>query len=382
MSTPQPEHVKNLVVGCGLSGMVVAERIASQSGEPVLIIDKRAHIGGNIYDEKDPETGVTVHKYGPHVFHTNSKEVWDYLSHFTEWHPFMYRVKAVVDGTEVPVPFNLDSLHTLFPRTMATRIEEKLIASFGFNTDVPILKLRETKDEDLHLLADFIYEKVFAGYTMKQWGLTAEQMDASVSARVPVRVGRDDRYFRDTYQAIPAEGYTAMARRMLDHPLIELRLNTNWSDVKGKISYDRLFFTGPIDEFFDYEFGALPYRSLDLQFRNLPREFAQSGPQINFPCNYDFTRQVEYKYYLDEKTPHTTISREYPCAYSPGKNEPYYPIPSPENAALYERYAQLASSLPNTHFLGRLASYRYLNMDQTVGKALRIFGIWQAMEKT
>ena len=372
MSTSRKEHVKNLVVGCGLSGMVVAERIASQLGEPVLIIDKRSHIGGNIYDEKAPETGVTVHKYGPHVFHTNSREVWDYLSRFTEWHPYMCRVKAMVDGMEVPVPFNLDSLHMLFPRTMATHIEEKLIASFGFNTDVPILRLRETKDEDLHLLADFIYEKVFAGYTMKQWGLTAEQLDASVSGRVPVRVGRDDRYFRDTYQAIPAEGYTAMARRMLDHPLIELRLNTNWSDVKGKISYDRLFFTGPIDEFFDYEFGALPYRSLDLQFRNLPREFAQSVQQINFPCNYDYTRSVEYKYYLDEKTPHTTISREYPCAYSPGKNEPYYPIPSPENAALYNRYQQFASSLPNTHFLGRLATYRYLNMDQIVEEALRI----------
>ncbi len=372
MSTPPKEHVKNLVVGCGLSGMVVAERIASQLGEPVVIIDKRNHIGGNIYDEKDTETRVTVHKYGPHVFHTNSKEVWDYLSLFTEWHPFMYRVKAVVDGTEVPVPFNLDSLHTLFPRTMAVRIEEKLICAFGFNTDVPILKLRETDDAGLRLLADFIYEKVFAGYTMKQWGLTAEQLDPSVSGRVPVRVGRDDRYFRDTYQAIPAEGYTAMARRMIDHPLIEVRLNTNWKELRDKVSYDRLFFTGPIDEFFDYKYGQLPYRSLDIRFRNLPREYAQSGPQINFPCNYDYTRSVEYKYYLDEKTPYTTISREYPGPYELEKNEPYYPIPSVEDTALYERYSKLAQSLPNVRFLGRLGSYKYLNMDQTVGSAFKL----------
>ncbi len=364
------EHVKNLVVGCGLSGMVVAERIASQLREPVLVIDKRSHIGGNIYDEKDAETGVTVHRYGPHVFHTSNKQVWEYLSRFTDWHPFMYRVKAVVDGTEVPVPFNLDSLHALFPRTMAVRMEEKLTDAFGFNTDVPILRLRETQDADLKLLADFIYEKVFASYTAKQWGLTAEQLDSSVSGRVPVRVGRDDRYFRDTYQAIPAEGYTAMAHRIIDHPLIEVQLNTDFKVVREGITYDRLFYTGPIDEFFDFKYGRLPYRSLNFVFRSLPCEYAQSGPQINYPCNYDYTRSVEYKYYLDEKTPHTTISYEYPCPYEPGKNEPYYPIPAVDNTTLYERYTGLARSHSNVYFLGRLGTYQYLNMDQAVSAAL------------
>lgn len=365
--------VKNLIVGCGLSGIVLAERIASQLNEEVLIIDKRGHIGGNIFDYKDKETGITVHQYGPHVFHTNDKKVWDYLSRFTDWHRFMYRVKAVMDGIEVNIPFNLDSLHKVFPRQTAEKLEAKLIENFGFNKKVPILELRKTNDADLEFLAQYVYEKVFLGYTVKQWGVKPEDLDASVSGRVPVYISRDDRYFQDKYQGIPAGGYTAMAENILKNPLIKVQLNTDFKDIRSKIEYDRLFFSGAIDEYFDYEFGALPYRSLDLVFKKYDVEYLQSGPQMNYPENYDYTRSVEYKYYLDEKSPKTILSFEYPCPFEDGKNERYYPIPGKENEALYNRYLEKAKTLNNVRFIGRLGDYKYYNMDQTVARALELF---------
>jgi UDP-galactopyranose mutase len=366
------KRVKNLVVGCGLTGMVLAERLASELKEEVLIIDRRSHIGGNIYDYKD-ESGVTVHQYGPHVFHTKDKKVWDYLGRFTDWHYFMYRVKAVIDGREVNVPFNLDSLHQVFPRQLAERLEEKLIAKFGFNRKVPILKLRQTDDGDFARLADYVYEKVFLGYTVKQWGVRPEELDPSVSGRVPVFVSRDDRYFQDKYQAIPAEGYTKMAERMLDNPLIRTELNTDFNDVRGSTDYERLFYTGPIDEFFDFELGELPYRSLDIVFRRHDRAFYQSGPQINYPENYDFTRSVEYKYYLDEQTAQTIVSEEYPQAYEAGRNERYYPVPDAKNHELYRRYRRKADGLEKVYFAGRLGDYKYYNMDEAVKRALELF---------
>ena len=366
------KRVKNLVVGCGLTGMVLAERLASELKEEVLIIDRRSHIGGNIYDYKD-ESGVTVHQYGPHVFHTKDKKVWDYLGRFTDWHYFMYRVKAVIDGREVNVPFNLDSLHQVFPRQLAERLEEKLIAKFGFNRKVPILELRQTDDGDFACLADYVYEKVFLGYTVKQWGVRPEELDPSVSGRVPVFVSRDDRYFQDKYQAIPAEGYTKMAERMLDNPLIRTELNTDFNDVRGSTDYERLFYTGPIDEFFDFELGELPYRSLDIVFRRHDRAFYQSGPQINYPENYDFTRSVEYKYYLDEQTAQTIVSEEYPQAYEAGRNERYYPVPDAKNHELYRRYRRKADGLEKVYFAGRLGDYKYYNMDEAVKRALELF---------
>lgn len=365
--------VKNLIVGCGLSGIVLAERLASQKGEEVLIIDRRNHIGGNIYDYKDKETGITVHQYGPHVFHTNDKKVWDYLSRFTDWHRFMYRVKAVMDGIEVNIPFNLDSLHKVFPGILADKLEAKLLERFGFNKKVPILELRKTNDKDLNFLAQYVYEKVFLGYTVKQWGVRPEDLDASVSGRVPVYISRDDRYFQDKYQAIPASGYTVMVKNILKNPLIKVQLNTDFKDVRGKVEYERLFFSGAIDEYFDYEFGALPYRSLDLVFKKYNVEYLQSGPQINFPENYDYTRSVEYKYYLGEKADQTIVSYEYPCPFEDGKNERYYPIPGKENEDLYNRYLEKAKGLKNVHFIGRLGDYKYYNMDQTVARALELF---------
>ena len=366
------QKVQNLVVGCGLSGAVLAERLASVYGEEVLLIDRRGHIGGNIYDYKDESTGITVHQYGPHVFHTNSQEVWNYLSQFTQWHRFMYRVKAVIDGKEVNIPFNLDSLYKVFPHTLAEKLEIKLLDLFGFNIKVPILELRKSQDKDLEFLAQYIYQKVFLGYTIKQWGVKPEELDPSVSGRVPVFISRDDRYFQDTYQAIPAAGYTAMVANILKNPLIKVKLNTDFASIKEQLQYERLFFSGAIDEYFNYEFGPLPYRSLDIVFKKYNREYLQSGPQINFPENYDYTRSVEYKYYLDEKSDKTILSYEYPCAFEIGKNERYYPIPEDKNQALYNRYLAKAKELKNVYFIGRLGDYKYYNMDQTVARALTI----------
>ncbi len=365
--------VKNLIVGCGLSGVVLAERLAKQFHEEVLIIDRRNHVGGNIYDYQDAETNITVHKYGPHVFHTNDKAVWNYLSQFTDWHRFMYRVKAVMDGIEVNIPFNLDSLHKVFPRQLAEKLEEKLINKFGFNKKIPILELRKTQDADLEFLADYVYQKVFLGYTVKQWGVKPEDLDKSVSGRVPVYISRDSRYFQDKYQGIPANGYTAMIEKMLQNPLIKVELNTDFKDILSHIEYERLFFSGAIDEYFNYALGRLPYRSLNIVFKTHNCEYLQSGPQINFPENYDYTRSVEYKYYLDEKSDKTIVSYEYSCPYKEGKNERYYPIPNNDNQQLYNRYLSKAQKLKNVYFIGRLGDYKYYNMDQTVARALALF---------
>lgn len=373
------EKVKYLVVGCGLSGAIIAERIASIKKQKVLVIDKRDHIGGNVYDYK--QYGITVHKYGPHVFHTNNKEVWDYLSRFTEWHYFMYRVKAFIDGKEVNIPFNLDSLYKVFPNTLAQKLEEKLLNNFKFNSKIPILELKNSSDNDLQFLAEYIYEKVFLGYTVKQWGVKPEDIDSLVSARVPIYISKDDRYFTDRYQAIPKNGYTKMVENILDNPLIEVRLNTDFKDIKTEIDYDIMYFTGSIDELFDYKHGKLPYRSLNIEFKKYDKEFMQSGPQINYPENYDYTRSVEYKYYLDEKSDKTILSYEYPCEYKDGKNERYYPIPNENNQKLYENYLKILEQLNNKHeaaiskityILGRLGDYKYYNMDEVVEKALKL----------
>lgn len=366
-------HINNLVVGCGLAGSVIAERIARELKEPVLIIDKRAHIAGNVYDYKDNTTGITVHKYGPHVFHTNNQEVWSYLSKFTDWHYFMYRVKAIIDGNEVNIPFNLDTLNKVFPTSLAETLATKLIEKFGFNKKIAILELNKTDDEDLKFLADFIYQKVFLGYTIKQWGVKPEDLDQTVSSRVPIYISRDERYFQDKYQAIPMHGYTSMVKNILNHPLIDIKLNTNFADVKDTIKYDRLFFTGPIDEFFDYEFGELPYRSLDIKFVQYDKKYFQSGAQLNYPENYDFTRSVEYKYYLDEQSDSTIVSFEYPQNFKNGVNERYYPVPNDHNQQLYQKYLHNIIQKKDTYFLGRLADYKYYNMDQVVERALTVF---------
>lgn len=365
--------VKNLIVGCGLSGVVLAERLASQRGEEVLIIDRRNHIGGNIYDYKDKETGITVHQYGPHAFHTNDKKVWDYLNNFTKFYPMNLKVSAYIDGQTVPVPFNFNSIEKLFPQFIAEKLEKKLVERFGYDVKVPILMLKKENDEDLKFLADFVYKNVFEGYTVKQWELEPDNIDPEVMARVPVFIGRDDRYFQDKYQGIPWNGYTEMVKTMLSNKLITVELNTDFKDVKNEIEADRIFYSGAIDEFFAYSEGTLPYRSLhfDVLIKNVEKE--QPTTTINYPNNYDWTRVCEHKHFLNENSKQTILSYEYPEAFVEGKNERYYPINNPETKQLYNKYLSKAKELKNVYFIGRLGDYKYYNMDQTVARALELF---------
>lgn len=364
--------VKNLIVGAGLSGAVLANKIANELHEEVLIIDTKDHIAGTCYDYRD-ENGITVHKYGPHIFRTGSKRVWDFLSQYTEWHIFMHHVLGVVDGIEIPIPFNLNSLYSVFGPELAAKLENKLIEKFGFNKKIPILELRKTDDPDLNFLAEYIYEKVFLGYTLKQWNFTPEQLDPSVTGSVPVYISRDDRYFQEKYQGIPRAGYTRMFERMLDNPLITVKLNTSFNDIKNDIEYERLIFTGPIEEFFDYKFGPLPYRSLDIKFETHDCEWFQNAPVVNYPENYDFTRIAEYKWFLDEKSDKTVLSLEYPMDFEQGKNDRIYPILNPVNQAIYDKYLEEAKKLPNTYFCGRLGAYRYYDMNRTIQNAFDVF---------
>ena len=365
------EKVKNLIVGCGLSGVVMAERLASKLKEPVLIIDRRNHIGGNIYDYKD--AGITVHKYGPHAFHTNIERVWLYVNQFTKFYPFNLKVTAYIDGKCVPIPFNLNSIEALFPKFMAERFERKLIERFGYNVKVPILNLKKETDEDLSFLAEFVYKNVFEGYTLKQWGLKPEEIDPAVMARVPVFVGRDNRYFQDKYQGIPWNGYTHMIENMLNNQLIDVRLNTNYQDIKNSVNADRVFFTGSIDEYFDYCEGELPYRSLFFDVLEKNIEYEQASATLNYPTNYDWTRVCEHKHFLNEHTKTTILSFEYPLNFENGKNERYYPIANANNLALFNKYLEKAKNLRNVYFLGRLGDYKYYNMDQCVARALDLF---------
>ncbi|MBE6450589.1 MAG: UDP-galactopyranose mutase [Alphaproteobacteria bacterium] len=366
------ENVKNLIVGMGFSGVTLANKIATELGQEVVIIDSKNHIGGNCYDYWD-KNGICVHQYGTHIFHTNLKNVWDYVSTFTQWYPYMHEVKGQIDGQLVPIPFNLNSIHQVFPKSIADVLETKLIAKFGFNVKVPILELRKAGDKDLEFLADYVYEKIFLHYTLKQWGMKPEDLDPAVTGRVPVYISRDNRYFQDIYQGIPLNGYTAVIEKMLDNPLIKVKLNTKWSDIKGKVKYDRLFFTGPIDEFFEYELGELPYRSLKFDFLTYDKPYFQTNSVVNYPNNYNWTRIGEYKYFLDNKSEKTVVSYEYPINFEQGKNDRYYPIVKQENQDLYNRYLEKAKALKNVYFLGRLGDYKYYDMDKAIARALDLF---------
>lgn len=360
-----------LVVGAGLAGSVLAERIASVIGKRVLVIDKREHIAGNCFDFVD-ENGILVHKYGPHIFHTNNQKVWDYLTQFTEWHFYEHRVLAVIGDKKVPVPFNLSSIEILFDNEKAERLKQLLIDTYGEEVKIPILKLKETDNPELKELADFIYNFIFLGYTSKQWGLKPEELDFSVTSRIPVFISRDDRYFQDKYQAIPKAGYTKMIENILNHPNIDIRLNTKYEDVKNLA--ERIIYTGPIDEFFDYKHGKLPYRSLEFEFCRLNQSRFQERAQVNYPNDHDYTRITEFSHFLSDFKDKTTIAYEYPKEYIQGINDPYYPIPSEKSSEIYEKYKQDMIHLDGkVFFVGRLAEYVYYNMDQVVGVALMMF---------
>lgn len=364
----------NLIIGAGFSGAVIANLIASELNEKVLVIDKKDHIAGNCYDFVD-KNGICIHKYGSHIFHTQNEKVWNYVKKFTDFNTYMHKVIAVIDGIETTIPFNINSLYDVFPQSLAKKLEEKLLAQFEYNKKVPILEFQKDKDgngdDDLKFLADFIYEKVFLHYTTKQWGQSPANVDGSVTARVPVYISCDDRYFQDKYQGIPLEGYTKVVEKMLDHPNIKVKLNTEFK--KSETNYKRVFYTGSIDEFFDYEFGQLPYRSVNFKFETYNQEFYQSNSVVNYPCNYDFTRIHEYKHYLNNKSDKTVIAKEYSEFFKQGKNERYYPIASDDNQKLYDKYLEKAKSFDNVYFLGRLGDYKYYDMDKAILRSLEIF---------
>ncbi|MEW6174139.1 MAG: UDP-galactopyranose mutase [Pseudomonadota bacterium] len=355
-----------LIVGAGFAGSVLAERLATGLNKRVLVVDRRPHIGGNAYDHYD-EAGVLIHRYGPHIFHTNAQRIVDYLSQFTEWRPYEHRVLAQVDGQEVPIPINMTTLNRLYGLNMTT---EEEAADFLASRAEPVENIQTSEDVVINGIGRELYQKFFRGYTRKQWGLDPSQLDKSVTARIPTRTNTDDRYFTDTFQQMPKYGYTKMFEKMLAHPNIKVMINTDYREIRDEVQYDHLIFCGPIDEYFDYRFGKLPYRSLKFEHKQLDQEQFQAVGTVNFPSeDVPYTRISEYKHLTGQVHPKTSVTYEYPAA----EGDPYYPIPRPENAELYKRYQQLAYETPGVTFVGRLGTYKYYNMDQVVGQALALY---------
>ena len=371
-----------LVIGAGYAGAVTARQLAEAGNMRVLVLERRDHIGGNAYDCKD-DAGVLIHRYGPHIFHTGDKRVYDYLSRFTTWLPYEHRVVANVHGQLMPVPFNLDSLEIAFG-DRAPALREKLLTAYGPERKVTILELRKNTDPDLAELADYVYENVFVNYTMKQWGTTPEQIDPATTARVPVFLSHDDRYFQDPYQGMPANGYTSLFARMLDHPNITVELGQDARErlifapegvkLDGEVLTGPVVYTGAVDELFDCRFGRLPYRTLDFQFETHPVDWYQTRGTVNYTVDQPYTRITEFKHMTGQELKGvTTIVKEFSKPYSGAEGEvPYYAIINPENTALYEKYKALADALPNFHLAGRLAEYKYYNMDAIVAQALAL----------
>jgi UDP-galactopyranose mutase len=362
-----------LVVGAGFAGAVLAERLASQLGQRVLVVDRRNHVGGNAYDHYD-EGGVLVHKYGPHIFHTNSSDVFDYLSQFTTWRPYEHRVLASVDGQLVPMPINLDTVNALYGLQMAAHELDDFFAAAAEPRD----PVRTMEDAIISKVGRELYLKFFRNYTRKQWDLDPSELEASLAARVPTRTNRDGRYFTDTFQAMPKHGYTRMFERMLSHPNVKVLLNADFRELDGMFGYERLVYTGPIDEFFNFRYGRLPYRSLEFRFESHDVPRFQTGAVINHPNEHPYTRVTEFKWLTGQEHPKTTVVYEYPRA----DGDPYYPVPRPENAELYKQYKALADERDDVIFVGRLATYRYYNMDQVVAQALAAFKRLRAGQRT
>lgn len=354
-----------MIVGAGFAGCVLAERLATERGETVLLIDRRPHIGGNAYDRYNDD-GLLIHEYGPHIFHTNSYMILDYLSGFTDWRPYSHKVLAAVDGKLVPIPINRTTINTLYGLNLTTDAEtEAWLAARA----EPVEPIETSEDVVVSKVGRELYEKFFRGYTRKQWGLDPSELDKSVTARVPTRTDTDDRYFNDRHQVMPKHGYSAMFARMVDHPGITIMLQADYSDIRDVIPHRRLIYTGQIDEFFDYRFGKLPYRSLRFEHVTLDERQHQAVAVVNYPQTEEFTRVTEYKHLTGQEHARTALTFEYPSA----SGDPYYPVPRAENQALYGRYEQLARATPDVWFVGRLATYRYYNMDQVVGQALATF---------
>jgi len=353
-----------LIVGAGFAGSVLAERLATQANKKVLIIDKRDHIAGNAYDYYNND-GILIHKYGPHIFHTNSKDVFEYLGQFTEWRPYEHKVLASVDGQLVPIPINLNTINSLYGLNLCSSEVEDFFAARAEK----VQRVKTSEDVVVSKVGRELYEKFFRGYTRKMWDLDPSELDASVTARVPTRTNKDDRYFTDTYQAMPLHGYTAMFSKMLSHPNIKVMLNTDYKEIIDIIPFKNLIYTGPVDEYFNYCYGKLPYRSLEFKFETVDAEYFQPTGTVNYPNEQLYTRITDFKYLTGQKHHKTAIVYEFPRA----EGDPYYPVPKPENAELYKKYQQLAATMTNTYFVGRLATYKYYNMDQVVAQALTTF---------
>lgn len=371
----------SIIVGAGIAGATAARKLAEEGNKRVLVIERRNHIGGNCYDEND-EYGILIHVYGPHIFHTSDESVREFLSRFTDWYDFGHEVVAKVGDKLIPVPFNLNTLHMVYDKEKADYLEKILIDEYGEGSRVPIMKLRENANPDVREIAEYVYQNVFLKYTMKQWGQTPEEISPEVTGRVPVVISYDNRYFGDKYQSMPKDGFTPMFDKMLDHPNIDVVTGKECKDVisfvDGKILYEGeefkgdFIFTGAIDELFDCKFGRLPYRSLDFKFEHLDVDSFQDHSVVNYTVSEDFTRITEFKFLTGQKDAKgTTIVREYPFAYTGAEGEtPYYAILEEANQKLYEQYKALTEEYKNFHLLGRLAEYKYYNIDAMTKKAM------------
>ena len=372
-----------IIVGAGIAGATAARILAENGNQKVLVIERRAHAGGNCYDAPDAH-GILIHEYGPHIFHTGDEKVREFLSRFTEWYDFGHEVVAKVGDKLIPVPFNLNTLHMVYDEEKANHLEKKLIEAYGEGSRVPIMKLRENADADVREIAEYVYQNVFLYYTMKQWGQTPEEISPEVTGRVPVVISRDNRYFKDKYQSVPLHGFTPMFEKMLDHPNIEMHTNTECKDVlsfvDGTIFFEgapytgNVIYTGALDELFDCRYGRLPYRSLDFKFEHLDQDSFQGHSVVNYTVSEDYTRITEFKLLTGQKdTDGTTIVREYPFAYTGAEGEiPYYAILNEENEALYRKYRALTEEYSGFYLLGRLAEYKYYNIDAMAAKAMEL----------
>ncbi len=372
----------SIVIGSGAAGSTVARRLAD-SGQKVLVLEKRSHIGGNCYDRPD-EHGILIHEYGPHIFHTNEEDVYQFLSEYTDWYLFGHEVVANVYGELLPVPFNLNTLRKVYGKEKAAELERLLLAEYGEGSRVPIMKLKENPNPEIKAIADYVYEHIFLHYTMKQWGQTPEEISPEVTGRVPVLLSYDNRYFQDKYQGMPKDGYTALFQRMLDHPGITVRTSVDCREClqfagdktlfEGREFQGTVVYTGAVDELFDCEYGRLPYRSLDFRFEHFPEESYQGRSVVNYTVSEEYTRITEFKYLTGQQdTDGTTIVKEYPFAYTGAEGEiPYYAILNEENQALYRKYAGKLAAFSNVYLLGRLAEYKYYNIDAIVKKSLQL----------
>ncbi|MBS5111257.1 MAG: UDP-galactopyranose mutase [Coprobacillus cateniformis] len=369
-----------LIIGSGFAGATVA-RILAERGEKVKIIEKRPHIGGNCYDEYD-EYGILVHKYGPHIFHTNDQDVYEFLSRFTSWYDYQHEVVGNVYGKIIPIPFNLNTLMIVFGEEKGQALKQELIDTYGENARVPILELQKSSSQGIQEVAQYVYENIFLKYTMKQWNQKPEEVDQSVTARVPVLISYDNRYFQDKYQGMPKDGYTKLFERMLEHENIDIELS---KDAKEDLTFDfenhkiyylnqefkgKVIFTGAIDEFFDNRLGQLPYRSLRFDFEHYPQDYYQSKGVVNYTVSEDYTRITEFKYLTGQLCQGTTIIKEYPEVYKDNRQVPYYAILNPENIMMHQKYVDLMKPFENFYLLGRLAQYKYYNIDGIVKAAI------------